>query len=139
MNQAPNVIARQVTVEVVGPEGPRPAQAELRYDAVDPYAVAVTFLQGEHEVAWTFGRDLLMRGVSQPAGEGDVQVFPALDADGHAMVGLALLAPGGQALVTARQQDVLDFLARTTRVVWPGTETEHIRTDEAIEAILVSG
>lgn len=139
MNQAPNVITHQVIVETVGPEGPVQAAAELRYDSLDPYAVTVAFLQGEREVAWLFGRDLLMSGVSAPAGEGDVQVFPSLDPHGHAVVGLALHAPTGQALVTIPAGDVLAFLARTTRAVWPGTEADHVGTDEAIEAILVTG
>ena len=37
----------------------------------------------------------------------------------------------------ARAHDVLEFLARTRLVVWPGTEGDHLRLDEEIAAILV--
>jgi hypothetical protein len=130
------VITRPVIVEMVGPDGPLQAEAELRYDPADPYAVTVAFLQGRGEVVWLFGRDLLIRGVSEPVGEGDVRVFPSLDADGHAVIALVLRAPTGQALVTARAEDVLGFLACTTRAVWPGTEGDHLSADDTIAAIL---
>ncbi len=138
MNDASQEISRRVILEMVGPEGPTPIEAELRYSQTDPYAVSVVFLQGENEVAWVFGRDLLIRGVSEPAGHGDVQVFPSLDPDGRGVVGLMLYSPAGQALVHASAKDVLEFLADSTRVVWPGTEGEYLDADDAIAALLVS-
>lgn len=137
MNAPPQVITRSVVLELAGPEGPVHAEAELRYDPSDPYAVTVAFLMGGAEVAWLFGRDLLMRGVSEPVGEGDVQVSPSVDSDGRAVVRLVLHSPSGQALVEARSSDVLAFLAHTTRVVWPGTERDHLSPDDAIAALLV--
>lgn len=138
MSPVRRVIRHRLVVELVGPHGPTPLVAELRYDPADPYAVRMVFLKGTDEVVWLFGRDLLLRGVSEPVGEGDVRVFPEVDAEGRAVVIIALSAPAGQALVESRARDVLDFLARTARVVWPGTEAEHqAGTDEAIAAILV--
>ena len=137
MNTSPHVITRQVVLEMVGASDLTPVEATLRYDPLDPYAVAVAFLVGGREVVWTFGRDLLMRGLSQPAGYGDVHVFPSLDAEGRAEIGLVLRSPAGQALVKASVADVLEFLARTTRAVWPGTEGEHVSADDTIAAILV--
>jgi hypothetical protein len=67
-----------------------------------------------------------------------VQVFPSIDDDGRAVVEIALRAPTGEALVEGRVRDVLEFLAQTLRVVWPGTERDHhVGTDAAIAAILV--
>lgn len=132
-------ITQSLTVETAGPEGPVPTQAELRYDPSDPYAVAVAFEQLDDEVVWVFGRDLLLKGVSAPAGEGEVRVFPSLDQHERAVVGLMLISPWGQALAKLPSREVLDFLARTTRAVWPGTESAHMRTDDAITAILVGG
>ena len=139
MSKASNLVRHRLTLHVVGPDEPVPADAELRYDPTDPYAVAVAFIQTDAEVVWVFGRELLMKGVSEPAGLGDVGVFPALNQDGRAVVSLMLRSPGGQALAELPTRDVLDFLARTTRVVWPGTEADHMSADAAIEAILVGG
>jgi hypothetical protein len=133
------MIRQRLTLEVVGPQGPVPAEAELRYNPVDPYAVTVAIPQGETEVVWVFGRDLLLKGVSAPVGDGDVRVFPSLDDAGHAVVGLMLRSPAGQALAKLPMRAVLDFLARSTHAVWPGTESDLINADDAIHAILVNG
>ena len=137
MPPAPQVVSHHLVVELIGSAGPVPVDGELRYDAADPYAVTVSFSVPRGEVVWQFGRDLLMRGVHRPAGEGDVQVSPSLNADGHAVVALELSSPNGRALVLAPARDVLDFLAHTTLAVWPGTESEHLRVDDTIAALLV--
>ena len=140
MSSAPHPIRHRLVVELVGPDPSAPLAAELRYDPVDPYAVVMAFHHGPgaDEVVWLFGRDLLLRGMSEPVGDGDVKVLPSLDEEGRAVVAIALRAPTGQALVEARARDVLEFLARTVQAVWPGTERDHqAGTDEAIAAILV--
>lgn len=136
MYAAPQVITSRVVVDLVRPQGPTPVEAELRYDPLDPYAVSVTFLVEGTTVDWTFGRDLLMAGVHEPVGEGDVQVSPSMDPDGRAAVMLTLHSPTGHALVKARSRDVLDFLVRSTRAVWPGTESEYVDPDAAIAALV---
>lgn len=138
MNTVPHAVRRPLVLELVGTEGSHLTEAELRYDPVDPYAVSVAFAVAGSQVVWVFARDLLIRGLHEPIGQGDVQVFPSLDQQGHAVVLLALHSPAGEALVEARSRDVLDFLAHTTRSVWPGTESDHVSTDAAIAAILVS-
>lgn len=137
MDSAHEVVTREVILELTGPHGSVPVEAELRYDPRDPYAVTVAFLVGAAPVTWVFGRELLMRGVSEPAGEGDVLVSPSLDPEGRAVIVLVLRSTSGEAVVQLEAQDVLAFLVRSTRVVWPGTESEHVCADEAIAAILV--
>ncbi len=138
MSTAHPVIRHRVTLGLVGPDQPTPLAAELRYDPADPYAVAMAFLKDDVEVVWVFARGLLLRGVYEPVGVGDVQVFPSVDEDGRAVVALVLRAPTGAALVEGKTREFLDFLAQTTRAVWPGTEQDHHRvTDDAIAAILV--
>lgn len=137
MNAARHVIIRQVDVELTGPEGPVPAEAELRYDPTDPYAVALAFPLADREVTWLFARDLLIRGVTEPVGDGDVRVMPSLDQDGRAAVAVLLRSPAGEAFVQLVARDVIRFVARTTKAVWPGNESEFISADAAIEAILV--
>lgn len=139
MNAVPHVVTSEVVLDLIGPDGPAPVGAELRYDPADPYAVALTFFTGAADVVWVFGRDLLIGGVSRPVGDGDVQVFPSLDSEARAVVGLVLRSPSGRAFVNVPASDVLAFLARSTRAVWPGTEGDHISPDEAIAEILVNG
>ena len=137
MNHPPHVVRQYLILELFGPEGTSPIEAELRYDPADPYAVAVVFLMAGHEVTWVFARDLLIRGVQGPVGDGDVVVFPSLDDDGSLVVGLELSSPQGRALVEAKAHDVVEFLARTRLEVWPGTEGDYLKLDEEIAAILV--
>lgn len=137
MSPASQVVTHQALVELIGPHGPVPAEVELRYDPADPYAVSVVFLLGSGEVAWLFGRELLIRGLAEPAGEGDVAVSPSLDPDGRAVVVLVLRSRTGEAVVQLSARDVLRFLAATTRSVWPGTESDHLRADDEIAALLV--
>lgn len=137
MTASPRSVTRPVVFELIGPQAALPVEAELRYDPADPYAIAVAFLNGSTEVVWMFGRDLLIRGLAEPVGDGDVQVFPSLDDDGRVQVGLMLHAPGGRSLMQVPAGDVLGFLALTTLEVWPGTEAEHVSTDAAIAELLV--
>jgi hypothetical protein len=138
MPAAPDVVTH-VTLDLIGPEGPEPFEAELRYHVRDPYAVTVVFDRDGHEVTWVFGRGLLIKGLHEPTGEGDVQVFPSVGADGRAVVLLGLRSSTGHALVQAEARDVLSFLACTTRLVWPGDESAHLGVDDAIAALLVGG
>jgi hypothetical protein len=87
-------------------------------------------------VAWTFGRELLCQGIYEPSGDGDVHVWPCLDADGHAVVIIELSSPDGEALVQTRTGDLRAFVDRMCRAVEPGTESAHIDVDATIAAIL---
>lgn len=137
MEANPRSISRHVILELFSSAGSALVEAELRYDADDPYAVAVAFQLDGSELVWVFGRDLMLRGVAEPAGDGDVQIFPSLDDDGRLVVVLQLSSPSGLALVEAKARDVIDFLASTRVAVWPGTESNYLRLDDAIAALLV--
>jgi hypothetical protein len=110
----------------------------LGYRSSDPFAVSMTFITGEGNLVWTFGRDLLMRGVEAPNGEGDVHVSPALGVSGHAMVSIELSSPDGHLVLLARSSDVSDFLARTVAVVPQGSESDHFDVDMLISQVLAS-
>lgn len=138
MSAAHHVIRHRLVLGLVGPQSSTPLEAELRYDPADPYAVAMAFLRGGHEVVWVFARDLLLRGVTEPVGDGDVHVFPSVDDEGRAVVAVGLRGATGEALLTGRTRDFLGFLAHTTRAVWPGTERDDgLSLDSAIAEILV--
>jgi hypothetical protein len=101
--------------------------AEFGYDPSDPWAVWITFRgasgRSTEPVRWAVGRDLLMRGMTDPAGEGDVLLFPSVDENGRAAVVLELCSPDGRLVTQLRTSELNDFLVKTLMVVPLGTET----------------
>ena len=137
MNTAPATVTQTVTLELIDSTGAAtPINAELRYDARDPYAVTTVFMTGNSQVRWTFGRELLSDGLYEPAGDGDVHVWPCLDTHGHAVVIIELCSPDGEALVQARTGDLSAFVEKMNKAVAPGTESSLVDVDGAIDAIL---
>jgi hypothetical protein len=110
--------------------------AALGYDPADPFAVTVTFVTVEGDVVWAFARDLLTRGLSGPAGEGDVHIWPCLDAEGCATVIIELCSPDGELVAQARTLDIYPFLSRTLAAVPAGTEVDRIDLDQLIDQLL---
>jgi hypothetical protein len=140
MNTAPLVVSQTLTLELIDSTGAAtPIEAELQYDPRDPYAVTTVFMTGRSQVRWTFGRDLLTAGLYEPSGDGDVHVWPCLDADGHAVVIIELCSPDGEALVQARTGDLSSFVERMNKAVVPGTESDYLSLDAAIAAIIEAG
>ena len=118
MNTAPVSISRALTLELIDASGAAtPLAAELCYDKKDPYAVAACFRTGVTEVRWVFARDLLAAGLYEPTGDGDVHVWPCLDARGRAVTIIELSSPDGEALMQARSDEVCEFLDRTEALV----------------------
>lgn len=141
MTRSPRAVTQGVTVEVADPVEPaRPValDAELAYDPTCPYAVTVTFAGETSAVTWTFGRDLLLHGIYEPAGDGDVRVRPALDAFGQSVLLIELHSPTGQAHVQAPAREVHRFVEAMAEVVPPGTESQHLDLDATIAAVLVA-
>jgi len=138
-NTAPAGVTQNVTLELIDATGTAtPMQAELAYDPRDPYAETAIFMTGAGNVSWTFGRDLLVEGVYEPTGDGDVHVWPCLDADGHSVVIIELCSPDGEALVQARTGDLTAFVERITSVVAPGSESDLLDIDATIAAIFAA-
>ena len=134
---APPAVSQRLCLELVSDGGPTlPFEGELRYNATDPYAVTAIFHTGRGPVPWTFGRDLLATGLHEPAGDGDVHVWPCLDADGHAVVLVELCSPDGDALVQMRSGDVTTFVQRMHQAVPAGAESSHLELDATIAALL---
>ena len=139
MNTAPATVTQPVRLELIDASGAAtPLEAELRYDATDPFAVTTVFMTGHSEVRWTFGRDLLAEGLYEPAGDGDVHVWPCLDSNGHAVVIIELCSPDGEALVQARTGDLRAFVDRMNKAVKPGSESELLDIDATIASIFAA-
>jgi hypothetical protein len=123
--------------------GEAPAGADgLPVDTGDPAEGGDQFADAdgpdaEEGVEWLIGRDLLQAGLSAPAGEGDVRLWPARPpAD---VLYLELRAPSGQALFELSRTEVAAFLRRTTLLVPFGTEASHVSVDDELAALLSGG
>ena len=129
-------VTRVVTLELIDSSGAStPLETEFSYDPRDPFAVSATFLTAAGQVRWTFGRDLLIGGLYEPIGDGDVHVWPCLDNNARSVVIIELCSPDGEALVQARTVDMTAFVEQMTAVVPQGAEHSHLDVDAAISAI----
>jgi hypothetical protein len=95
--------------------------AELGWDPTDPYAVAVAFGWPGTTVCWLVGRDLLIDGLTHPAGEGDVLLWPSIDENGRAAVVVELCSPNGRLVAQLSTRELRAFLDRTLVAVPQGT------------------
>ena len=121
---------------VVGPVDTLAVPATLTYTAADPYAITAVFEAGDHgAVTWVFARDLLAAGLDRPTGEGDVAVWPSLDAGMH-VVCVSLSSPAGHALFEAPRAELAEFLAQTEALVAIGSEGDHVDLDAALADLL---
>ena len=96
--------------------------ALLSYDPADPWAVEITFGWPSGTVRWLVGRDLLLQGMTDPAGEGDVLLWPSIDDCGRAAVVLELSSPHGRLVTQVPTSELGAFLARTLAAVPQGQE-----------------
>ncbi|KJK55987.1 SsgA family sporulation/cell division regulator [Saccharothrix sp. ST-888] len=111
---------------------------DLEYDPVDPYAIRLTFhLPGDAPVTWVFARELLLDGISGPAGEGDVHIHPV--GEELSEVCIMLRSPEGDALLRASSPPLIAFLAGTDRLVPMGEERTGGDLDAQLALILSPG
>ena len=130
-------VTQTVPMDCVDVEGQAiTLDAELGYYPADPYAVTATFRTPGGDVVWTFARELLTAGLTSPAGDGDVHVWPCLDASGRAVVIIELNSPDGELLVQAPTKDIYRFVNRTLAAVPAGNESDFIDVDLLINQLL---
>jgi hypothetical protein len=144
-HRMPSRYSCPLTLQLVGPRSWTEVPARLSYDAADPFAVRITFgdtgarASGEDAdgIAWLVGRDLLMAGLDRPAGDGDVRVWPAsATAD---VLFLHLRAPSGEALFELSRATLAAFLRESQAVVPLGAESDVLRLDDELTALLSNG
>jgi hypothetical protein len=130
-------VSAQIALECVDDHGTtHHVSSVFGYDPVDPFAVTVTFCTPQGDLPWTFARDLLVRGLDCPNGDGDVHVWPSITARGRAVVLIELSSPDGHLIAQARTDEVHRFLTRTLALVPAGTETEHFDVDGLVGQLL---
>jgi hypothetical protein len=110
--------------------------ATLHYDRRDPFAVRMTFpapatLEGV-EVSWTFARDLLVAGLHEPEGDGDVRVRPY----GYDRTVMEFHAPEGTAVVHVRSGEIRRFLQATNELVPTGREHLQLDLDQDLAELM---
>ena len=140
MTTRPTSVSAHLQLRLLAPGAAAlPVRADLRYDACDPYAVQISFHTGPESradvVQWTFARQLLSSGVTAPAGEGDVKVWPATGS-GPAVVCLALSSPSGRALFEVPLVDLVQFLGQSYEAVPTGAESTHVDVDAELALLL---
>lgn len=130
-------VTEAVTMELVDEEGTSASiETELRFDPRDPFAVTVLFKSAGGPVCWTFGRDLLIGGLYDPTGNGDVHVWPCLSPSGAAVVIFELESPSGGVMVQAPTREVHLFVNAMLASVPQGRELDMLDFDAAINALL---
>lgn len=131
------VVSHDLTVDCVDSTGGvTTLDVTFGFDPSDPYAVTMTFRTPHAAVTWMFGRDLLIQGMGNPAGEGDVHIWPCLDSHGQAVVIIELSSPDGELMAQARTTDVQQFVNRTLTQVPSGSESGNIDIETLVEALL---
>lgn len=108
--------------------------AEFRYDPADPFAVSMDLESIYGPVRWTFARELILNGRFEPTGDGDVHIWPCLDADGAAVVIVELHSPDGAVVLQLPSRAVHEFASFSLEAVPEGAEQHDI--DAWIEQIL---
>jgi len=129
-------VYRSVELQLVTSGAPVRVGADLVYDPADPFAVRVCLrTDGSPAVQWVVSRDLLADGLSTPAGDGDVGVWPSV-AGGAPVVCLSLSSPDGQALLFGAHGEVSEFVQRTFDEVPSGHESELLDLDALVDHLL---
>ena len=136
MNRSDTVAAELGLTLVVPEHGGVPLTASLFYRGDDPYAIRMAFHVGTDDpVEWIFARDLLAAGMHDPAGDGDVRVWPGTGA-AERVLNISLSSPFGQAHFEAPLPAMSQFLLRTFEVIPAGRECDFTDIDGELNELL---
>ena len=136
MNRSDTVAAELGLTLVVPEHGGVPLTASLFYRGDDPYAIRMAFHVGTDDpVEWIFARDLLAAGLREPAGDGDVRVWPGAGVD-QRVLNISLSSPFGQAHFEAPLAAMSQFLQRTFEVIPGGREGDFTDIDGELNELL---
>lgn len=123
----------QLTMRMITETATSKVRTRLRYRAEEPYAVMLVFDSDSGPIEWIFARDLLATGLTAPAGEGDVRIWPADSTD---PIFFELRSPSGQAVFAADRGQLERFLRHTEQIVPRGGETAVMAVDRHLAALL---
>jgi hypothetical protein len=131
----PRTLTMPLTLTVSAATGTAELEAELRYDAADPFAVTLAIgLECEEPVVWVFARELLSTGIGTAVGKGDITIEPARDLSGRKL--RITLATDCLATMVGPSDPVVEFLVESYARVPSGTESEHVDFEAEIASLL---
>lgn len=116
--------------------GSLPVLSRWTYRAAEPYAVTAAFQSEPNRwVEWVFARDLLVCGLTEANGVGDVRIGPDESSDGADIV-LEIESPDGLAVLLLDAGDLTRFLVATTTLVPIGGESGFFDVDALIDDLI---
>jgi hypothetical protein len=116
-------------------DGTRPVRSRWSYRVDQPFTVTAAFQTDQDRwVEWVFSRELLVEGLTDSAGVGDVRLRPVEERGLHMLV-VEIQSPEGYALLELDHESVAGFLGATDEVVPLGTEGEHFDVDALIDEL----
>ncbi len=139
MSQQPiaRVLAQDLFLRCIDPDGAcRDVPANFSYDPSDPYAVWVSIPWLDERVRWGVCRNLVSRGLTDPVGEGDVQMWPSTNEDGRGIVVMDLWSDDHHFVAEVSTRELYRFLTRTLAAVPFGSERLHLDVDLLIADLL---
>ena len=112
-----------------------PVVTRWTYSMDDPFAVTLVIqTRGDQCVDWVLARDLLVAGLTGPAGIGDVRVRPAQMAEWDVAL-IEIRSPDGRAMLEVDRDLLQQFVDATIEVIPLGSESSFIDMDAEIEKI----
>jgi hypothetical protein len=106
------------------------AKVRMMYDATDPYAVTIDFMNRGDTASWQIARDLLRDGQNEQRGHGDIIVCPSPRRHGTHLE-ITLRGEKECAQFDIPIKPLTDFLDRTYQLVPSGKESAML--EESLE------
>jgi hypothetical protein len=129
-------VSQDITLTCLDDRGDVAFVASFGYRPTDPYAVWLTFHIPGGDVSWAVARSLVVQGLTEPVGDGDIRLWPSLDDEGHAVVVFDFHSPSGRLLTQARTAELHTFLTQTRAAVPFGEEGARLDLDGLVHALL---
>jgi hypothetical protein len=116
-------------------DGTTPVRSRWSFRADQPFTVTAAFqTDRDRWVEWVFSRELLVEGLDESAGVGDVRFRP-IEERGLRMLIVEIESPEGYALLELDHDSVADFLEATEEMVPLGSEDDHFDIDGLIDEL----
>jgi hypothetical protein len=116
-------------------EAAAPVVTRWTYCTDDPFAVTIEIqTRGNRFVDWVLARELLVEGLTGPAGIGDVQVRPANMGEWDVTL-VEIRSPDGHAVLEVDRDLLRQFVQATIDLIPLGSESMAIDIDAEIEKI----
>jgi hypothetical protein len=116
-------------------EAAAPVVTRWTYSIDDPFAVTIEIqTRGNRFVDWVLARDLVVAGLSAPAGIGDVRVRPANMGEWEVTL-VEICSPDGHAVLEVDRDLLRQFVQATIDRVPLGSEGMAVDIDAEIEKL----